>query len=428
MKRKRLLGVILLVCTTAAIAFAGEGFLGIVTKDSWLNPSIIYRDTLRGWFLQIDSVQLYVAYGNASAGGYAYEARTGANPVSSTWIDSSKYGGNPRYKLLLKVDDIDGDSGVGLYTMSAIAFGQGGKTWENEFTFFKTDSSFARAVTLIDQHVDANISLIKSLPFDTFTVTAVAVNQRTQFVTDRLTLTDNRDYARRVIVFTKLGGTAVAGIPRLLARFVNNASSDTVEIGDSVSANIAVNDQGRIYSLPWEMFTPLDAAASTIALQVMGQDTANAAWNGNAAKFGYWLASRVASGGGGSDTLAIKAMMMRNYFLRFGPGYADSSKVAARVDSLFDLVKWTFFLLADSTLDTATIATKVDLAPLKWLAEYMGIPCDTSLQVLFPNTGVAPKDSVQVFCWSGGAYSYRRTIYFKHSNVNSVVDTAGTHR
>jgi len=103
-------------------------------------------------------------------------------------------------------------------------------------------------------------------------------------------------------------------------------------------------------------------------------------------------------------------------------------------DSLFDHLAaiLTAINLRPLTTDLPII-TQAGLDSLKgtsslitWVAEYLGIPCDSSFQVLYPNTGAAPKDSVQVFCRNGGVNTYRRSIYFKHHNANLVVDTVST--
>lgn len=58
------------------------------------------------------------------------------------------------------------------------------------------------------------------------------------------------------------------------------------------------------------------------------------------------------------------------------------------------------------------------------VAMYTGIPCDSSRQILFP-LGVAPKDSVQVWCSDGSTWSYVRTIHFMDPTAN-IVDTIYT--
>lgn len=55
------------------------------------------------------------------------------------------------------------------------------------------------------------------------------------------------------------------------------------------------------------------------------------------------------------------------------------------------------------------------------VALYTGVPCDSSVQVLYP-LGNAPKDSVQIYCRILGSLVYRKTIHFVDPTAG-VVDT-----
>lgn len=54
------------------------------------------------------------------------------------------------------------------------------------------------------------------------------------------------------------------------------------------------------------------------------------------------------------------------------------------------------------------------------LAEFVGAPCDTSTQILYP-LGAAPKDSVRIYCGEGADTVYVRTVYFAKNG--GIVDT-----
>lgn len=69
------------------------------------------------------------------------------------------------------------------------------------------------------------------------------------------------------------------------------------------------------------------------------------------------------------------------------------------------------------------------LARTRFISEFMGSPCDTSLQILYPNDGSAPKDSVRVFCiTNAGADTTlsRRIVFYKTGGVvDSVLSYKG---
>lgn len=57
---------------------------------------------------------------------------------------------------------------------------------------------------------------------------------------------------------------------------------------------------------------------------------------------------------------------------------------------------------------------------LLWaIAYYLGAP-DSSTQIMYPNDGTSPKDSVRVFDKTG---AHMLTIIFKHSNISTTLDS-----
>ncbi len=141
--RRIVLAIIVLVCAALA-ALALGNHLGTLTALDWLNFNAAGIDTLKGFKVRPDSVHVTVLVGNTSD-GQIYFATTGANPVAASWVDSTALAGDAKIWVNLLVGDIDGDS-TGLYTVIVDKF-YNTKSWQQEWTFYKADSNFNRAVS-----------------------------------------------------------------------------------------------------------------------------------------------------------------------------------------------------------------------------------------------------------------------------------------
>jgi hypothetical protein len=86
-----------------------------------------------------------------------------------------------------------------------------------------------------------------------------------------------------------------------------------------------------------------------------------------------------------------------------------------------------------NTLDSSEAANlfygrfQSDMAAVHRIAARNGVPCSLSVQIMFPDGGTAPKDSVYYYCVSSDLFDTTLTMrmLFHHSNQVNVVDSVG---
>ena len=110
----------------------------------------------------------------------------------------------------------------------------------------------------------------------------------------------------------------------------------------------------------------------------------------------------------------IFANWMNGYFARHS--LSDTSSYVYDGSILWGLRPSNWFKVGADTF--TSVIPGVDL-----LQKYTGAICDTTVQVLYPPTGISPKDSVQIYCVTGGVYTLKSTIKFFDNNRAGVIDT-----
>jgi len=236
------------------------------------------------------------------------------------------------------------------------------------------------------------------------TVDAAGANAYTQFVVDSLSIGKTRVRSlvnQKIIIRQGTDKPFAVGIYSVAYASPNV----TITVNDSVPQAFAHGDSIWFIGDIAYTYVSLPEAAKAAADSTIKRDSASA--TGTPGTLGSVIKS--AGGTGGMTTLP---------------------------DSLFDSLAAIHAAVNLRPLTTdLPIITHAGLDSLRatpnrirWISEFIGVPCDSSMQLLFPGGETQVKDSAQIFCWQGGAWTYIRTVTSRYSNVVNAPDTTKTHR
>lgn len=396
---KRCLGVLAAVVIVAAFAFAGTGtHLGVLTKSSIINVRVEARNGAGTW-LEADSFQVFVDYGN-SPNAIVYQAFTGADPVASAFIDSTKLASRSEYYFRSTVDAIDADSGAGLYTLIVLGW-DGGIGYPNDFSFYKSDSSLNTAISF-----GSSTREIKG------TITAVGETQTLQFVTTNIVATKPERLLDRVIQFPTKDWAA-----RVITGYVDGVL-DTVTINQPLATgdNLDVGTPFVITSIYFH-----DFAGFSETVNAAGQS----AWNDA-------VVARAARTVGTADNVTnpVAALLDATFsdWLRIQVAAEVPNYTAFRDSVLSAIVAGRIVRLADIFDSTKTVNSiyqrfGVDMKALQNLALSSDGGCDSTMTILLP-LGVEPKTTLEKYCMVNNVWVLKRRWKFGvNPTTPDVVDT-----
>ncbi len=275
-KRKWIFLFIILIVGAIYISTAEGvhlGDLGTFQTKSWLPPQQIYAlDTLRGVWARPDSISLYVGFGRL-ANAPSFSARTGADIVAASYIDSAKHAWEtqPIYTYHDSVGRIDADSGVGQYSGIIRCFYQT-KTTDFSFNFTVVDSpfnasmakaardsaivkgeSFAALNNAIDASVVANGALTfgaeitTGLPYTrAFEVDSASVDANSQFVVDTASLgpwsSNGAFLENRQLWLVNQGTDYYSPIPCVVSQVEYSGANARITVNINAPDNFAAGD------------------------------------------------------------------------------------------------------------------------------------------------------------------------------------------